>query len=60
MLHADMSAYNDPDIINDLKLEPLRSAKSQVSQAKYMRLSVPLDETPSASAPLDVPVCASK
>jgi hypothetical protein len=50
MLHVDVAAYDDPTILNDLKLPPLVSPTPghQVSKSSYRRLSIPL--TPSSSS----------
>jgi hypothetical protein len=49
MLHVDVAAYDDPTVLNDLKLGPLVSPPPghQVSQSSYKRLSIPL--TPSSN-----------
>ncbi|KAI8476369.1 MAG: carotenoid oxygenase [Monoraphidium minutum] len=41
-LVVDMAAYDDPAILNDLNLAPLREPSKQVSQSYYKRLTIPL------------------
>lgn len=37
-----MAAYDDPTIVNDLRLAPLREPRAEVSRSYYKRLTVPL------------------
>jgi carotenoid cleavage dioxygenase-like enzyme len=41
-LVVDMAAYDDPTIVNDLRLAPLREPRAEVSRSYYKRLTVPL------------------
>lgn len=49
-LHVDLAAYEDPQILHDLSLQPLASPawsqagglQQQVSKAYYKRLTIPL------------------
>eukprot|EP00878_Enallax_costatus_P010147 GHUV01010592.1.p1 GENE.GHUV01010592.1~~GHUV01010592.1.p1 ORF type:complete len:535 (+),score=145.73 GHUV01010592.1:183-1787(+) len=45
-LHVDLAVFDDPNILNDLKLKNLRSGPEQgreVTGSQYMRLNIPLD-----------------
>ncbi len=44
VLHMDMAGYRDPTIIKDLSLDMLMSAQRQVSESRYQRVSIPLDD----------------
>lgn len=55
-LHVDLAAYDDPQILHDLSLQPLTSPRvdqagelqQQVSRAHYKRLTIPLTGTDGA------------
>jgi carlactone synthase/all-trans-10'-apo-beta-carotenal 13,14-cleaving dioxygenase len=45
-LHVDLSVFESPQILNDLKLQAVRSGPEQgreVTRSEYMRLDIPLD-----------------
>ncbi|KIY98414.1 Carotenoid cleavage dioxygenase 8 [Monoraphidium neglectum] len=56
-LVVDMAAYDDPTILNDLGLQPLKEPQRQVSQSYYKRLTIPLSG-PATSLPAPTPLAA--
>lgn len=57
-LVVDMAAYDDPTILNDLLLKPLREPSGQVSRSYYKRLTIPLGTQGASGTPATLPAPA--
>eukprot|EP00877_Chromochloris_zofingiensis_P002846 jgi/Chrzof1/12562/UNPLg00514.t1 len=42
-LYVDMAAYDDPTIVNDLHIDPLKAGSKELSPSWYKRITIPLD-----------------